>query len=205
MADLDSNPGKNFEHHNDALQGGRTMNDQGAPMEAQESVENEAGNAVASLSDGTRKLNVTVPSEPAVKKSRIDSKDENQFVASQQLTEDQAKSDTMTSFGDIEDCYPNETRMACPGSDVTNGKICSAYNDADVELYKEFTRDSPNLYTKLLDESLLLDCDNFVNFELDKDRIIVLNIEDAKEKSNSILEQHAITNARSKDLPACPF
>ena len=198
VADLDSNPGKNSEHHSDALQGGRAMEDQVPPLEAQESVDNEAGNAAASLSDCTKKLNVTVP-------SRIDSKNENQSVASQQIPEDQAKSDALTSFGEIEDYYPNETRMMCPSSDVTNDKICSAYSDADVELYKEFTRDSPNLYTKLLDESLLLDCENFVNFELDKDRIIVLNIKDAKEKSNSILEQHAISNARSKDLPACPF
>ena len=192
VTDLDSNPS-------------RAMKDQGAPIEVQENVQIEAGNAVASLSDSTKKLNVTVPSEPAVKKSRIDSENENQYVASQKVTEDQAKNDAMTSFGDIEDCYPSEIQMVCRGSDIANDKIFSPYSDADVELYKEFTRDSPNLYTKLSDESLLLDCDNFVNFELDRDRIIVLNIKDAKENSNSILEQHAITNARSKDLPTCLF
>lgn len=208
VAALDSNLGQNPELQNAASQDNEGTKDQGDPMEAQGKAENEAGSEVASLSGSNKKLHVTVSSEPAVKKSRIDSKNENPSVVSQQISKHQTKSDAMTCFGDIENYYASEPvhdQMASPGNDVTNDKIYSAYNDADIELYKEFTRDSPNLYTKLLDESLLLDCDNFVNFELDKDRIIVLNIKDAKEKSNSILEQHAITNPRSKDMPACLF
>eukprot|EP00112_Aurelia_sp_Birch-Aquarium-sp1_P012613 Seg2652.1 transcript_id=Seg2652.1/GoldUCD/mRNA.D3Y31 product="Protease Do-like 10 mitochondrial" protein_id=Seg2652.1/GoldUCD/D3Y31 len=208
VAALDSNLGQNPELQNAASQDNEGTKDQGDPMEAQGKAENEAGSVVASLSGSNKKLHVTVSSEPAVKKSRIDSKNENPSVVSQQISKHQTKSDAMTCFGDIENYYASEPvhdQMASPGNDVTNDKIYSAYNDADIELYKEFTRDSPNLYTKLLDESLLLDCDNFVNFELDKDRIIVLNIKDAKEKSNSILEQHAITNPRSKDMPACLF
>ena len=114
----------------------------------------------------------------------------------------------ITSFTNIDDDYNN----CCKISQATgfDNKISSTsfstYSQADHEKYREFCRTSPNFYAvEGEDESLLLDCENFIKFELDQNKIIVLNIKDAKENSHSILQQHAITHPRSTDMPRCLF
>ena len=107
----------------------------------------------------------------------------------------------MTSFRNIEkdfsalnetpDADSNDTRRALDG-----------YSEADCQIYKQFNRESPNFYDSTeQEESLLLDCENFINFELGRHKTIVLNVKDAVRHSNSILKQHAIAHPRSSDLP----
>ena len=112
----------------------------------------------------------------------------------------------MTSFKDIETGHSTMTEASPSLGTDTVIDMLESYSEADREVFKQFTRESPNLYdTTAEEESLLLDCENFINFELDQSKTIVLNIKDAKEHSHSILKQHAITHPRSTDLPTCPF
>ena len=115
--------------------------------------------------------------------------------------------DKITSFGDIENDNKTETSPILDENErkSENSDVLDGYGHADRALFEEFTRESANLYTQVKEESLLLDCENFINFELDQDKIIVLKIKEAKKKSNDILRQHAITNPRSVDLPSCRF
>jgi len=68
-------------------------------------------------------------------------------------------------------------------------------------LYSQYTNSMDNLYHRAGDDPLLLDCTNFIHFELDKDKIAVFNIATAYTKNNEILKQYAITTPRSDNLP----
>lgn len=117
-------------------------------------------------------------------------------------------SGVITSFKDIDSDVSTEIG-ALPATRIEDSNAScneASYSQADDVLYSEFTRKSSNLYAvEMEEESPLLDCDNFINFELDQNKTIVLNIKDAKDNSKSILQQHAITHPRSIDLPSCPF
>lgn len=54
------------------------------------------------------------------------------------------------------------------------------------------------------DDPTLLSREDFVHFELDKDKIIVLHIPTAYKAAPEILQQYAIGQPRSDDLPAPP-
>ncbi|XP_057313371.1 uncharacterized protein LOC130654772 [Hydractinia symbiolongicarpus] len=68
-------------------------------------------------------------------------------------------------------------------------------------LYSEFTSETQNLYYGAGDDPLLLDCTNFIHFELDKDKVIVFDIASAHTKNLEILRQYAISLPRSENLP----
>lgn len=68
-------------------------------------------------------------------------------------------------------------------------------------LYSEFTDQMDNLYHGAGDDPLLLDCTNFIHFELDKDKVVVFDIASAYVKNTEILQQYAITLPRSPNLP----
>lgn len=57
------------------------------------------------------------------------------------------------------------------------------------------------IYAGLDDDPTLLMRRDYVHFELDKDKIIVLNIPTASKFSPEILEQYAIAKSRSDNLP----
>ena len=61
------------------------------------------------------------------------------------------------------------------------------------------------IYSGLEDDPTLLMRDDYVHFELDKDKIIVLHIPAACKSSPNILEQYAIAKPRSDDLPMPPW
>ena len=67
--------------------------------------------------------------------------------------------------------------------------------------YSEFTSESESFYYDAGDDPLLLDCTNFVHFELDKDKVVVFHIASAYSKNSEILSQYAISSPRSDDLP----
>ena len=112
---------------------------------------------------------------------------------------------SITSFRDIEsDC--NTAIKTSSGEFHSVDTMLHGYSETNLQLFRQFNRESPNLYeTSAEDDSLLLDCENFINFELDQNKIIVLNIKDAMEHSHAILKQHSITYPRSTDLPGCLF
>lgn len=58
--------------------------------------------------------------------------------------------------------------------------------------------------TGVEEDPTLLNRDDFVHFELDKDKIIVLHIPTAYNAAPEILQQYAIGQPRSDDLPAPP-
>lgn len=58
--------------------------------------------------------------------------------------------------------------------------------------------------TVVEEDPTLLNRDDFVHFELDKDKIIVLHIPTAYNAAPEILQQYAIGQPRSDDLPAPP-
>ena len=78
-------------------------------------------------------------------------------------------------------------------------------NEEDYDQFSEYTVDTGSFYQIVSDDPLLLDCENFIHFELDKEKVIVLNISEAYTKSKEILKQYAITLPRSEDLPAQPY
>ena len=78
-------------------------------------------------------------------------------------------------------------------------------NEEDYDQFSEYTIDTGSFYHIVSDNPLLLDCENFIHFELDKEKVIVLNISEAYTKSKEILKQYAITLPRSEDLPAQPY
>ena len=78
-------------------------------------------------------------------------------------------------------------------------------NEEDYDQFSEYTVDTGSFYHIISDDPLLLDCENFIHFELDKEKVIVLNISEAYTKSKEILKQYAITLPRSEDLPVQPY
>lgn len=54
------------------------------------------------------------------------------------------------------------------------------------------------------DDPTLLNREDFVHFELDKEKIIVLHIPTAYNAAPEILQQYAIGQPRSNDLPSPP-
>ena len=72
------------------------------------------------------------------------------------------------------------------------------------EEFREFTRETQSFYTDMSNDVLLLDCENYIHFELDKDKVVVLKIADAYRKSDELQQQYAISHARSEDLPPPP-
>lgn len=77
----------------------------------------------------------------------------------------------------------------------------SIFNNSEDRLYSQFTNQTENLYYGAGDDPLLLDCTNFIHFELDKDKVIVFNIASAYTKSQEILKNYAISSPRSPELP----
>lgn len=68
-------------------------------------------------------------------------------------------------------------------------------------LYSRYTDTMENLYHRAGDDPLLLDCTNYVHFELDKDKVVVFKISSAYTKNSEILKQYSITASRSDNLP----
>ena len=79
--------------------------------------------------------------------------------------------------------------------------IPSIFNNSEDRLYSQFTNETENLYYGAGDDPLLLDCTNFMHFELDKDKVIVFNIATAYTKNHEILKNYAISSPRSPELP----
>ena len=86
-------------------------------------------------------------------------------------------------------------------TDVMHSLEMSHIVNQEDRLYSEFTNQTQNLYYGAGDDPLLLDCTNFIHFELDKDKVIVFNIASAYTKSMEILTSYAISSPRSQDLP----
>ena len=68
-------------------------------------------------------------------------------------------------------------------------------------IFSEFTTETENFYYGAGDDPLLLDCTNYIHFELDKDKVVVFNISRAYKKNLEILSQYAISTPRSDDMP----
>jgi len=110
-------------------------------------------------------------------------------------------SSVITSFRNIEKDFDAVDELPYADSDGTRTAL-DGHSEADCQIYEQFNRESPHFYDAAeQEESLLLDCENFINFELGRHKTIVLNIKDAVEHSHSILKQHAIAHPRSSDLP----
>ena len=60
------------------------------------------------------------------------------------------------------------------------------------------------VYTGLKDDPTLLNGKDYLHFELDKDKVVVLQIASAYKASDEILKQYAIGTPRSDDLPPSP-
>lgn len=122
------------------------------------------------------------------------------MAISSALTLSEREQDSYTSFN-IKDGSDGEAEDGGSG-------IKRPSNDSELEnlspedlLYSEFTDQMDNLYHGAGDDPLLLDCVNFIHFELDKDKVVVFDIASAYVKNNEILQQYAITLPRSSNLP----
>ncbi|XP_002154609.3 uncharacterized protein LOC100210718 isoform X2 [Hydra vulgaris] len=115
-----------------------------------------------------------------------------------------SKNDSLTES--IELCQPieslngHEKDFNCKSVEVEkNSNECIGGHKS--RAYSEFTSESENFYHGIGDDPLLLDCTNFVHFELDKDKVVVFHIASAYSKNSEILTQYAISSPRSNDLP----
>ena len=151
----------------------------------------------------------TLALTPAI--DRIDSQDSVGTVgAVKATTENDSESNVYTSFDHIDRSLSVEDTA---GSD-TDGDVCDVgCSEDDVVqkksiplseeeiLFSQYTDTMENLYHRAGDDPLLLDCTNFVHFELDKDKVVVFDISSAYTKNNEILKQYSITAPRSDNLP----
>lgn len=119
------------------------------------------------------------------------------------LSLSEREDESYTSFSQLTDTVvegERENIVDMTSSLVMQPLQCN--NNNDERVFSQFTSQTENLYYGAGDDPLLLDCTNFIHFELDKDKVIVFNIGTAYTKSLEILKSYAITSPRSQDLPA---
>ena len=113
-----------------------------------------------------------------------------------------------TSFQAIDRKLSSSDNIVDGGGDCSD--ICDAEDAVEKNslllteeeiLYSQYTDTMENLYHRAGDDPLLLDCTNFLHFELDKDKVVVFNISSAYTKNSEILKQYSITAPRSDNLP----
>lgn len=112
--------------------------------------------------------------------------------------------DSYTSFDIISESDADSKRER-PESIERPENIEDEHDKKEFCEFAEYTIDTGSLYHSVSDDPLLLDCHNFIHFELDKEKVIVFNISEAYTKSKDILKQYAITLPRSENLPEQPY
>jgi len=133
-------------------------------------------------------------------KEIIDTKEDDGTCNEVKSLSDREK-ESYTSFSVIDDNKEIDEERNVP-SQQTNDNISVTEFERS---FSEFTSSTQNLYYSVSDDPLLLDCKNYIHFELDKDKIIVFDILTACKNNSKILKQYAITLPRSENLPLQPF
>lgn len=112
--------------------------------------------------------------------------------------------DSYTSFDIISESNADSKREQ-PEKGERQENLDEVHEKKEFCEFSDYTIETGSLYHSVSDDPLLLDCHNFIHFELDKEKVIVLNISEAYTKSKDILEQYAITLPRSENLPEQPY
>jgi len=128
-----------------------------------------------------------------------DSSDLSLSVCSAIKTLNREKDETYTSFKAMDEESVLINRERETNSDTSLNEK-EALSEEDL-LYSQYHDGMDNLYFGVGDDPLLLDCTNFIHFELDKDKVAVFNIGTAYTQNSEILKQYAITATRSDNLP----
>ena len=121
-------------------------------------------------------------------------------VCSTVETFDREKDETYTSFKTIDGGESALISRERETNDETSLNEKEELSEEDL-LYSQYHDGMDNLYFGVGDDPLLLDCTNFIHFELDKDKVAVFNIATAYTQNSEILRQYAITSSRSDNLP----
>ena len=118
------------------------------------------------------------------------------------VTVSQREKDSYTNFDAMKEETAEERERNADNINETEErkKQQHALIENDI-LYSEFTTKTQNLYYGAGDDPLLLDCTNFIHFELDKDKVVVFDIASAYIKNPEILSQYAISSSRADSLP----
>ena len=168
------------------------------------SSKDDASTAIA-IENGTTAARMVKSTEATPPKT---TKSEEMVAGDNGYTSFKAIDGELSSSNDIVDDCSND-------GNNKDGSDCSDMRDAVEEsvernslklteeeiLYSQYTDTMENLYHRAGDDPLLLDCTNFVHFELDKDKVVVFKISSAYTKNSEILKQYSITASRSDNLP----
>ena len=126
--------------------------------------------------------------------------------AIEEVTLIQREKESYTSFGVLAEVDEKieayeRTNLDCRNSKTKEIEMQNPDLNIEDRLYSNFTTETRNLYYGAGDDPLLLDCTNFIHFELDKDKVVVFDIASAFTKNLEILKQYAISMPRSDNLP----